>query len=65
MNKNNRCGNCDYFEKAGPVCKRYPPTLIDVDGVELSSCYPEVAPHNWCGEWKLREELKEEDDNKD
>jgi hypothetical protein len=48
------CASCAFFsiepkDDLG-FCRRYPPSLIQVDG-DFDSCFPVSEPHDWCGEF--------------
>jgi hypothetical protein len=59
------CENCKFFhitqavDKAG-WCLRNPPQVVvvhtkdrdDYWNYDYRSCWPEVDPNEWCGEWR-------------
>ena len=52
------CGNCIFFNKvidSGGYCKRYPPTLINIDG-SIEGHQPFMEKDDVCGEFKENRE---------
>jgi len=50
-----QCENCFYGRDGGPgvvICQRYPPTITNIEGTQVTSHFPLLAPNIWCGEWK-------------
>jgi hypothetical protein len=44
------CKDCRFYEK--PECRRFPPTVLELDG-EVHVRFPKVSAHDdWCGEFK-------------
>jgi len=63
-----QCGNCKYYDRIEDdegCCSRYPPVLIDAelwsDGEGWAS--PTVFENYYCGEFKLKEEFYERQDD--
>ena len=56
--ENGTCWRCRYFDRdadetdseAG-YCRRYPPTVVLVDGDDAVAAYPGVDIMDWCGEF--------------
>ena len=46
---NRECVNCVFCENR--ECKRYPKTVCVLEDGEIVSNYPDVHPHDWCGEF--------------
>ena len=55
------CSTCRYFLSPPEpgVCRRYPPA-VRIDRLpqtlqcEVTSEFPRMQPHGWCGEWAGR-----------
>ena len=65
------CKNCRYYEKCTEenengeyitvyncdgYCNRYPPKLVNG-----GSYIPEVGENSWCGEWKLKDQWRNDE----
>lgn len=52
------CGNCEWFDDER--CHKNPPQMvggIDENGrIDWHSDWPDVAPTDWCGQWRKSDE---------
>lgn len=58
------CEHCRFYDLDNTVCRRYPPTMICING-ELKKVWTPMARHSWCGEFKRAkwvDELFDEED---
>lgn len=47
------CGRCVFFNGEHSECHRYPPVVTFMDnGCVRYSVFPNVMPHQWCGEFR-------------
>ncbi len=60
----NTCASCKFFEQDNAnqgACRRNPPTPFPTGSVkgnlQITSAWPSVQSHNWCGEWVIRLEI--------
>lgn len=55
------CKTCKYHEWAGmnAICRRFPPQVYALHR-ERRDAFPMVGTDDWCGEWKAKEEMKNE-----
>ena len=54
-----RCETCAHYMHS--VCFRYPPQVFarfieDRGDWDYREARPSVSPHDWCGEWKAKDE---------
>ncbi len=49
------CKNCSYFYKKNNKCRKSPPVILQVVGIDVSD-FPATNEEDWCGEFNLREE---------
>ncbi len=63
IDTNNNCASCRFYaahledERDGVAqseCRRYPPTIVGV--IMVTSDFPMVTIHDWCGEFRQRQE---------
>jgi len=52
------CKNCVW--RHVDSCRRIPPMVVVLRGGDVITRFPKVNADLWCGEFKLREEIKQE-----
>jgi len=60
-----QCQNCFYSranDSSSVSCCRYPPTITQVNGPQVTTFFPLLRLEAWCGEW--RQQVNERYDTK-
>jgi len=68
MSTKETCKQCDHFHRYNPdypsgECRKNAPVILVNDG-DTSTEFPNVVERLWCGEWKLKIELREKVDKR-
>ncbi len=47
-----QCRDCRFsFKTTSWICRRYPPTALELGHSKINSAYPVVVAVEWCGEY--------------
>lgn len=62
MDDNPGCGRCVFYAALNKQCRKNPPEVFPVpggpNGIMFLGTWPPVEPHNWCGEFVRRIEVR-------